>query len=73
MYSNIPQKFVLIQYILQLHRAAAWSGAGLITQYTNNGVVTCIVKHLTGFAVLVSPAQVSERTVISLCSNLEAM
>ena len=41
-------------------RAAVWSMAGVDTHSTDiNGVVTCTVHHLTGFAVLVSPAQVS--------------
>ena len=50
-------------YCNYVHRAAVWSGAGLTTQHTSNGVVNCSVEHLTGFAVLVSPAQVSAETV----------
>lgn len=61
---------------ISVYRPAVWSGAGLITNHSRaNGVVTCTVHHLTGFAVLVSTAQVSASSLhcATLYSCLEAM
>ena len=49
-----------------VYRPAMWSEAGLVTNHSRaGGVVTCTVHHLTGFAVLVSTAQVSAGVLVT--------